>query len=95
MTAEANALADIISLDRERRLRSDKSVGPEVATERWPCRVPTCIEYISVGPTAVFVLGVLNAELTRRRDKIIQKHEVCLCTHHGERWREQQRERRR
>jgi hypothetical protein len=70
--------ADIVSLDRARRLRVDVHiVEPDIA--QWKCRTPTCMTKVGIGRTAIDGLAQFNAYLKQRRERVIESHEVMLC----------------
>lgn len=91
MTA-ADQIADIVSLDRERKLRSGKTLIERIVAH-WKCRVGICREMIGVGETAVIVLTVFNEELKRRRERAIDVDEIMMCDYHATQWREQMKAR--
>lgn len=78
-------IAEIISLDRARRLRVDQSVGDKVIAY-WPCRV--CTTMVGVGHTAIESLAVFNAFLKSRREKPIATLEVMFCPPCAAKWHE-------
>lgn len=82
MTSDAQTqLADIVSLDRARRLR-DKTTTIDPVIAWWKCRVGVCLTRCGVTQTAIEVLALFNAELKRRREKPIDADDVMLCDAH-------------
>jgi hypothetical protein len=71
--------ANIVSLDRARRLKSLGTNGPEPIIAKWRCRTSGCITLVGVGQTAFDALALFNAELRRRHDRPITEHEVMFC----------------
>lgn len=81
--------ADIVSLDRARRLSSPAGViEPNVA--HWKCRTPTCMTKVGVGQTALEALAMFSEVLKERRERAIESHEVMLCPTCAERWHERE-----
>ncbi len=76
-------IADIVSLDRARRLRTDHSIVERDVTQ-WKCRTMT---RVGVTQTGVDTLAMFNAMLRVRRERPIQEHEVMICPCCLERWR--------
>ncbi len=70
--------ADIVSLDRFRRLKqAGRGIEPVIA--QWRCRTSGCITLVGVTQTAFDTLAMFNVELKRRREKPITEHEVMFC----------------
>lgn len=79
--------ADIVSLDRARRLRGAPGiVEPDVA--HWKCRTATCMTKVGVGQTAIETLAMFNEVLKGRRERTIEAHEVMFCEPCAARWHE-------
>lgn len=71
-------LADIISLDRFRKLTYDRaSVDPIIVW--WKCRVWTCLTRVGVTPTAMFAFEIFCAELKRRGQQPLDPDDIMLC----------------
>lgn len=72
-------IADVVSLDRARRLRgpASKLVDPVIA--KWRCRTFACLVFVGVTQRAIETLALFNVELKRRREKPIEEHQVMYC----------------
>lgn len=73
--------ADIVSLDLYRKKR-DRSAPIDPVIAYWKCRVGVCIVKCGVTQTAIDVLAMFNAELKRRREKLIDVDDVMVCDAH-------------
>lgn len=91
--ARSDQLAEVVSLDRIRRLRVDNGPLPEKAVEHWPCR--ECSSMVGVTKSALEAAKAFDDWLRARREKPIDRAHAMFCEPCAAAWhaREQLRER--
>ena len=72
-------LADIVSLDRARRLRVDNTNGPELVVAWWRCRGMACIAQVGVTQSAIDAADMFDKLLASQRDKPIDREKTMFC----------------
>lgn len=73
-------LADIVSLDRARKLRDRAAEGmPAPVVAHWQCREPLCRKPVGVTRSAIEAADMFDAMLLRRREKPIDRDRTMLC----------------
>lgn len=88
MADHRNRVADIVSLDRARRLKTDGTTLPEKAVEHWPCR--ECSSMVGVTKSALEAAAVFDAYLRSRREKPIDRAHTMLCVECAAKWHERE-----
>ena len=83
-------LADIVSLDRARRLKVDGGWLPEPVVEHWPCRELFCRKPVGVTRSAIEAADMFDRELLRRRQKPIDRDRTMFCADCAKAWHERE-----
>lgn len=89
----ADRIADITSLDLERRKRAGvdaRSGTPEPIVAQWRCREPMCATSVGVTRSAIEAADMFDRVLRARREKLIDRDRTMLCAEHAAAWHERE-----